>query len=131
MILYTLQIIKRKSVIILLSDFIDENYQRHLKALAKKHDLVLIHLYDEQEISLPRLGIVPVYDKETKRTLWINTSSKKFRQMQQQRFENITKNLEEIALKTNANYLAINTEEDFVPQLVELFRKRNKQRLKK
>jgi uncharacterized protein (DUF58 family) len=131
MILYTLQTIKRKSVIILISDFIDENYQHHLKALAKKHDLVLIRLYDEQEISLPRLGIVPVYDKESKRTLWINTSSKKFRQMQQQRFENITKNLEEIALKTNANYLAINTEEDFVPQLVELFRKRNKQRLKK
>lgn len=131
MILYTLQTIKRKSVIILLSDFIDENYEHHLKALSKKHDLVMIHLYDEKEISLPRLGIVPVYDKETKKTLWLNTSSKAFRQMQIQRFEKITQNLEEVALKSNANYLAIDTNEDFVPQLIELFRKRNKQRLKK
>lgn len=131
MILYTLQTVKRKSVIILLSDFIDQAYSQHLKALSKKHDLVLIHLYDEQEISLPRLGIVPVYDKESKKTLWINTSSKIFRQMQQQRFESIMTNLKEIALKSNANYLAINTKEDFVPQLIELFRKRNKQKLKK
>ncbi|MFN3315804.1 MAG: DUF58 domain-containing protein, partial [Raineya sp.] len=78
-----------------------------------------------------RLGIVPVYDKETKKTLWINTSSKTFREMQQTRFVDITKTLKEIALRNNANYLAINTEEDFVPQLIELFRKRNKQKLKK
>ena len=131
MILYTLQTIKRKSVIILLSDFIDENYSQHLKALSKKHDLVMIHLYDEKEISLPRLGIVPVYDKESKKTFWINTSSKTFRKMQQARFSSTTDNLKEVALRSNANYLAINTEEDFVPQLIELFRKRNKQRLKK
>ena len=131
MILYTLQTVKRKSVIIFLSDFIDQEYSQHLKALSKKHDLVLIHLYEEQEISLPRLGIVPVYDKESKKTLWINTSSKVFRQMQQQRFESITEDLQAVALKSNANYLAINTEEDFVPKLIELFRKRNKQRLKK
>lgn len=131
MILYTLQTVKRKSVIILLSDFIDENYSQRLKALSQKHDLVLIHLYDDKEISLPRLGIVPVYDKETKKTFWINTSSKMFREMQQTRFVDITETLKEIALRNNANYLAINTEEDFVPQLIELFRKRNKQKLKK
>ncbi|GAB4124389.1 MAG: DUF58 domain-containing protein [Raineya sp.] len=131
MILYTLQTIKRKSVIILLSDFIDEGYHQHLKALSQKHDLVMIHLYDEKEISLPRLGIVPVYDKESKKTLWLNISSKAFRKMQQMRFRNIKENLEQLALKSSANYLAINTEEDFVPQLIELFRRRNKKRLKK
>jgi uncharacterized protein (DUF58 family) len=126
MILYALQIIKRKSIIILLSDFMDESYEIHLKALSKKHDLVILRLFDRKEISLPKLGIIPVLDKETKKTYWINTSSKEFRTMQKERFENITKTLEEVALKSNANYLAIDTEEDFVPQLIDLFRKRNK-----
>jgi uncharacterized protein (DUF58 family) len=126
MILYALQIIKRKSIIILLSDFMDESYETHLKALSKKHDLVILRLFDRKEISLPKLGIIPVLDKETKKTYWINTSSKEFRTMQKERFENITKTLEEVALKSNANYLAIDTEEDFVPQLIDLFRKRNK-----
>lgn len=126
MILYALQTIKRKSIIILLSDFMDESYEIHLKALSKKHDLVILRLFDRKEISLPKLGIIPVLDKETKKTYWINTSSKEFRTMQKERFENITKTLEEVALKSNANYLAIDTEEDFVPQLIDLFRKRNK-----
>jgi uncharacterized protein (DUF58 family) len=126
MILYTLQTVKRKSIIILLSDFIDENYESHLKALSKKHDLVIIQLYDKKEISLPRLGIIPVYDKETRKTFWLNTSSKEFRLMQKERFEKTRNLLESIALKSNANYLSINTEEDFVPQLIDLFRKRNK-----
>ncbi|KOY84991.1 hypothetical protein AD998_01485 [bacterium 336/3] len=126
MILYTLQTVKRKSIIILLSDFIDENYESHLKALSKKHDLVIIQLYDKKEISLPRLGIIPVYDKETRKTFWLNTSSKEFRLMQKERFEKTRNLLENIALKSNANYLSINTEEDFVPQLIDLFRKRNK-----
>jgi uncharacterized protein (DUF58 family) len=126
MILYALRTIKRKSIIILLSDFMDESYETHLKALSKKHDLVILRLFDRKEISLPKLGIIPVLDKETKKTYWINTSSKEFRTMQKERFENITKTLEEVALKSNANYLAIDTEEDFVPQLIDLFRKRNK-----
>ncbi|MCU0437083.1 MAG: DUF58 domain-containing protein [Raineya sp.] len=126
MILYTLQTVKRKSIIILLSDFIDENYESHLKALSKKHDLVMIQLYDNKEISLPRLGIIPVFDKETKKTFWLNTSSKEFRTMQKDRFEKTQTLLESIALKSNANYLSINTEEDFVPRLIDLFRKRNK-----
>jgi len=126
MILYTLQTVKRKSIIILLSDFIDNNYESHLKALSKKHDLVIIQLYDKKEISLPRLGIIPVFDKETRKTFWLNTSSKEFRAMQKERFEKTKGLLENIALKSNANYLMINTEEDFVPQLIELFRKRNK-----
>jgi uncharacterized protein (DUF58 family) len=126
MILYTLQTVKRKSIIILLSDFIDENYELHLKALSKKHDLVIIQLYDKKEISLPRLGIIPVYDKETRKTFWLNTSSKEFRKFQKERFEKTQTLLENIALKSNANYLSINTDEDFVPQLIDLFRKRNK-----
>lgn len=128
MILFALRTIKRKSVVILLSDFIDENYEHHLKALAKRHDLVLLHLYDYIEISLPKLGIVPVYDKESKQTLWINTSSKEFRSTQKAQFEKIMASMQSLALKHKANYLAINTEEDFVPQLIELFRKRNRKK---
>ncbi|MDX1902937.1 MAG: DUF58 domain-containing protein [Thermonemataceae bacterium] len=126
MILYTLQSIKRRSIIILLSDFIGENYEAHLKALARKHDLIMIQLYHSQEISLPNLGIVPMIDVETKKTFWINTSSRKIKQMQKDRFARISQNLQNIALKTNANLLQINTEQDFVPQLVELFKKRKK-----
>jgi uncharacterized protein (DUF58 family) len=53
-ILYALNLIKRKSVVIMISDFIDEGYEHNLKALASQHDLVVIHISDKRETQLPR-----------------------------------------------------------------------------
>src|SRR6478735_4718529 len=54
---FVLNAIKRRSVIILISDFIDDGYLDNLKALARRHDLVVIHLSDKRETRLPKLGI--------------------------------------------------------------------------
>ncbi len=122
---FALNILKRRSVIILISDFIDQNYENHLKALARKHDLVVIHLYDEREVQLPSLGIVPVLDKETKLTKWVNTSSSIFRKNLKNVFENNRKNLATICRQNNANYIDIESKADYVQRLIQLFRSRN------
>jgi uncharacterized protein (DUF58 family) len=122
---FALQIIKRRSVIILISDFIDTGYESALKSLARKHDLVVIHLSDRREINLPKLGIIPVYDKETRRTLWINTSSKDLRKDISSYFSNNQSFLERFCRQNKVNYLFIDTSEDFVPKLVRLFKVRN------
>jgi uncharacterized protein (DUF58 family) len=122
--LFTLNALKRRSVVILLSDFIDLNYEHNLKALAKKHDLVVIHLYDQREVKLPRLGIIPVHDTETGRTVWVNTSSVSFRTSLHNTFQYNQTQLERLCKQYDANYLALDSQEDFVPKLVELFRVR-------
>jgi uncharacterized protein (DUF58 family) len=125
--LFTLNSLKRRSVVFLISDFIDQNYDHNLKALAKKHDLVVIHLFDQREVTLPRLGIVPVHDTETGRTVWLNTSSSQFRQGLRDSFRQNQIRLERLCKQYNANYLAINSQDDFVPKLVDLFRVRRYQ----
>jgi uncharacterized protein (DUF58 family) len=122
---FTLNIIKRRSIIILISDFLDAGYEAGLKALARKHDLVIIHLSDSREIQLPNLGIIPVYDKETNKTLWIDTSSKTMTQQLSAHFSGNQAQLEKFSRQNKVNYLPVNTEEDFVPRLVKLFRVRN------
>jgi uncharacterized protein (DUF58 family) len=122
--LFTLNCLKRRSVVILLSDFIDQQYEHNLKALAKKHDLVVIHLYDQREVKLPRLGIIPVYDTESGRTVWVNTSSPSFRSGLRDTFRQNQTRLEQLCRQFNANYLALDSQEDFVPKLIELFRVR-------
>jgi uncharacterized protein (DUF58 family) len=123
---FTLKRIKRRSVIIFLSDFIDENYESTLKALARSHDLVVIHLSDNREVQMPGLGIIPMYDKESKQTLWVNTSSAEFRKNFAARFRTSQTELEKLCRQNKANYLSVNTDEDFVPKLVRLFRVRNR-----
>jgi uncharacterized protein (DUF58 family) len=122
---FTLEHIKRRSIIIVVSDFIDEGYEHSLIALAKKHDLVVIHLSDEREIRLPNLGILPLYQRETGKTLWVNTSSSDFKNLLLANYKTKHEELEKICRKHNVNYLPLQTHDDFVPQLVRLFRVRN------
>lgn len=121
---FTLNMLKRKSVVILISDFLNEGYEHNLKALARKHDLVVIHIYDQREVQLPSLGIIPVLDKETKRTVWLNTSSRAFKREMREVFEDNQQRLEKLCKQHNANYLAIDSREDYVPKLIQLFRVR-------
>lgn len=117
---FTLQALKRKSLVFILSDFIDENYQDLLRALAQKHDLVVIHLQDDLESELPKMGIVPVYDPERRQTTWVNTSASSFRE---QLKENINAHavLKNQCKQWQADYVSIPAGEDFVPALVKLF----------
>lgn len=127
---FALNTIKRRSVIILLSDFIDEGYEHHLKALARRHDLVAIHLEDRRETQLPRLGIVPVEDKETGIIRWVNSSFGAFRETLGVSHQQRASALELLCRRHQVNYLRLPTDKDFVPLLLRLFKTRNK-RLKR
>jgi uncharacterized protein (DUF58 family) len=123
---FALNTIKRRSVIILISDFIDEGYSKNLQSLARRHDLVIIHVSDKRETRLPGLGIIPVLDKESQRTIWVNTSFGDFRQNITRRHDERKTDLEKFCRKHQINYLGLDTDEDYVPQLLKLFKVRNK-----
>ncbi|MFT6972439.1 MAG: hypothetical protein ACI905_001654 [Roseivirga sp.] len=121
-----LDAINKKSVVVLISDFIDEGYEKNLRTLAKRHDLVVIHLKDDRETNLPNLGIIPVYDKESRKTVWVNTSSRDFRNKLEKRYSTNKDELRQLCVKSQINYVEINTKDYYIPQLIKLFKVRNK-----
>ncbi len=123
---FALNAIRRRSVIIMISDFIDEGYYRNLQSLARRHDLVIIHISDKRETALPKLGIIPVLDKESKKTLWINTSFGEFREKLSVAHARRQEELRTFSRKHQINYVSVSTDEDFVPKLLRLFKVRNK-----
>jgi uncharacterized protein (DUF58 family) len=123
---FSLNAIKRRSVVILISDFIDDGYFHNLKALARRHDLVVIHISDKRETRLPKLGIIPIIDKETRRTLWVNTSFGDFREKISERLIIRKTELEKFSRKHQINFLSLDTDEDYVPKLLRLFKVRNR-----
>lgn len=125
---YTLNMLKKKSIVFLISDFIDDGYMHNLKGLAKKHDLVVVHVYDEREFEMPNLGIVPLLDKESGKTLWVNTSSGGFRKRLDKTYTKNTSELKQFCHRNDVNYIAIDVHEDYVPKLIQLFRHRNRNR---
>ncbi|WP_445991686.1 DUF58 domain-containing protein [Hymenobacter cellulosilyticus] len=120
-----LGLLKRRSIILLISDFIDTNYERELTMLARKHDLVVVQLLDKREQEFPPLGIVPLLDQETGRTVWVNTSAEAFRKRYRATYEQNREQIGQICRRHRTEYLSIATDVDFVPQLVRLFRRRN------
>lgn len=123
---FAMNTIKRRSVIILISDFIDEGYTKNLQSLARRHDLVIIHISDKRETRLPGLGIIPVLDKESQKTIWVNTSFGDFRQTITKGHDERKSALNKFCKKHQINYLWLDTDEDYVPQLLKLFKVRNK-----
>ena len=126
MIKFFMNTVKKKSLVILISDFIDKDYDKNMRALAKKHDVVCLHIYDDYETNIPNLGIMELEEKENNFRKWVNTSSSSFKKLSDNLF--ISKP-EELKKKMNAigiNYLKINSKENYVKNLIKLFKYRKK-----
>ena len=70
---------KRRTVVFLISDFQDSNYERTLKVARRKHDIIPVVVTDPREHEMPNVGLVRLEDGETGETITFDTSSRKNR----------------------------------------------------
>lgn len=71
--------IKKRSIVFLISDFIDDGYEDALKIAGRKHDLVGIRLADPREGELPPVGLIRTVDAETGEAAWVDASDRRVR----------------------------------------------------
>ena len=119
-----LSLLRRRTLVVLISDFIDENYERELTMLARQHDLVVVQLLAPQEAAFPALGIVPLRDAETGLQRWVDTSAPTFQAQYAAQAQARELALRTLCRRQRVGLLTLRTNEDFVPQLVGLFRQR-------
>lgn len=117
-------VLKKKAIVFLMSDFMNEGYEKTLRIAAKKHDLTGIRVFDPMEESLPNLGMVPMIDAETGKMKWINTFSKNVRRMYTIRYAKHVNNFEELFKKNGAGQLSCSVEESYVKKLLKYFKAR-------
>ena len=73
------RVLHRRSVVFLLSDFLDEGYEKPLAALAVRHDVVALVLEDRRDRELPDVGLIEVEEPESGYRRWLDTSSERVR----------------------------------------------------
>ena len=117
-------VLKKKAIVFMLSDFMDEGYQKTLRIAAKKHDLTGIRVYDTVETKLPNLGIVPIKDSETGLVQWVSTFSKKVRNNYENKYREHVVAYEELFSKNGAGHLSCSVEESYVKKLLGYFKAR-------
>ena len=123
---YLLKVAKRKSVVFLISDFIDDNYWSSLKIVNRKHDLIGIRLFDPAEKLLPDLGVIKVRDPESGSSFWIDTSSRAEIEKLKNKINSDFDAFNKQAKKIGFDIISVSTNGDFVDPLISLFRKRDK-----
>jgi uncharacterized protein (DUF58 family) len=118
--------IKKKSIAFLISDFMDEGYEKILRIVGRKHDLIGIVLDDRREKEIPNLGLVKLADAETGAERWIDTSSTRVRtQMIFDRKER-EKLRNSIFIKSHLDRIEVTTGSNYIQPLVQFFRRREK-----
>ena len=121
---------KRHCTAFMLSDFLDsKDFSKAMIIANRKHDVVGIQVYDRRVAELPDVGLMKVRDAETGHEMFIDTSSKKLRRAHTAYWMNRQHQLQDCFNKSNVDHVSVATNEDYVKQLLMLFKMRNKGRI--
>lgn len=125
---HVLHVVKRRSIVILISDFMDEAYERQLRVLKNRHDVVAVHLQDPREMSLPRLGLIHLTDSESGETVVLDTGSRRSREAFAERARRRAEETEDLFRRMQLDRVVVRTNQDYVEPLVQFFRRRHQVR---
>lgn len=117
-------VIKKKAIVFVLSDYMDEGYGNTLKILAGKHDITGIRVYDNKESSIPNLGLVHMRDEESGELVVIDTSSQKVRKGYSNYYNTSVNYFKEVFTKSGAGTIDCSLEESYVKKLLGYFKRR-------
>jgi uncharacterized protein (DUF58 family) len=123
---YLTNAIKKRCTAFVISDFMDDNkdLEMALSIANNKHDVVALKIYDEREKELPPIGMLKLKDAETGQYVWVDSSSRKTRKIYSEWWIKHTARFDAMFKKCGVDYTAINTNQDYVKSLMNLFKKR-------
>lgn len=123
---YLTNVLKKRCTTFLISDFIDtNNYENALTIANRKHDIVALQIYDQRETELPKVGLMKILDAETGQEQWIDTSSRKVRDLYQNWWNKRQGDMLNSFKKCRVDNISVRTDEDYVRALIALFKMRS------
>ncbi|MDO6674329.1 DUF58 domain-containing protein [Tenacibaculum sp. 1_MG-2023] len=117
-------IMKKKAIVFMLSDFMDDDYERTLKIVGNKHDVTGIRVYDKRDEEIPNLGMVSMMDAETGKTQLVNTSSKSVRTHYKANALRLSDYFETTFTKSGAGTISTRVDESYVRKLLGYFKRK-------
>ncbi|WP_194766199.1 DUF58 domain-containing protein [Tamlana sp. I1] len=117
-------VMKKKAIVFVLSDFIADDYHQTMKIVSGKHDVTGIRIYDKREEDIPNLGMVQMQDEETGELMLVNTSSKTVRRNYAKFYHDKVNYYKESFNKSGAGSIDCRVDESYVKKLLGYFKQR-------
>lgn len=115
-------VMKKRAIVFMLSDFMDDDYEKTAKIASKKHDLTGIRVYDKHDEEIPNLGMVPMLDAESGAIQYVNTSSKSTRNSYKANALRLTDYYLNTFKRSGAGTINTRVDESYVKKLLGYFK---------
>ncbi len=125
---HLLHLLRRRSIVIVMSDFLDSDFEKSLRAVRRRHDTIAIQLHDPREGSLPALGLLELTDGETGETRVIDTGSRRVREVFAREAKTRQSDLADLFRRLQLDAVYIGTDESYIEPLARFFQSRHGRR---
>ncbi|MDH3353377.1 MAG: DUF58 domain-containing protein [Nanoarchaeota archaeon] len=115
-------ILKRRSLIFIVSDFVSESFDNALRVLRNRHDVVAIKLSDLKEKQMPDIGFIELEDEETGEQMLVDTSDKEFQENYNRVILEHDDNLKKVFARSSVDMIEVFTDKDFSKELNNFFK---------
>ena len=117
-------VIRKRAVVFLISDLLDQGYEQALKVANRKHDVVIIQIVDPREQELPPLGILEIRDAETGEIVYVDSSLPRVREIYRQNWEQNRQKQRKLFQSHRIDNVTIDTAQPYDVPLVRFFAER-------
>lgn len=122
---HVMKVLKRKSVVFLLSDFLpNTRLRRPLSALNNRHDLIALRIRDDREFDLPAMGLVQFRDPESGQVIYVDTFRSDFRRQFARVMEEAARQTDQLFKQLRIDSVEVRTGEPYIEAMVRLFQRR-------
>jgi uncharacterized protein (DUF58 family) len=121
---YLSNVIKKKSIAFILSDFISPNFEETLRIAARRHDMIGMHIHDPSESVLPDAGLMRMRDAETGKTMIIDTSDPAVRHAMSLKYAQRVNDFKEQFRKNQTDTMSLVTDQSYIQELHRFFKQR-------
>ncbi len=125
---FAARILNRRSIVFLISDFFDQDYDRTLRILSRRHDLIALSVNDPREYELPDVGLLDLQDAETGATVTIDTGSAAVRKQYAAAGRARAEGLRDSLRSMDIDLIEVGTSHDYLLDLIRFFKRRERQK---
>lgn len=117
---------KKRTIAFLISDFIDEGYDKILKIISKRHDVIAVEVSDPREESLPAIGLVKMRDAETSAERWVDTGDRNVRNAFEQFWKKRNTERKNLFIRSKVDSIPIHVDRPYIKPIVDFFKLRER-----
>jgi uncharacterized protein (DUF58 family) len=119
-------VVHKRSVVFLISDLLDQGFDRSLRVANRKHDIIAVQVIDPRERELPKVGIVELRDAETDEIVWVDTSFEWVRNTIRENWDRNQARLAKFFESQRMDHITIETGKPYDVPLIRFFKERAK-----